>query len=76
MGMSTEFIRGEISAKQLEAEDAIINGRRVIRIYLEHFRAYLVSIGWKHLPTLPQSAHDASSTPTEPSGDPRRSVRA
>jgi excisionase family DNA binding protein len=58
MGLTTEFIRGAIEDGQLEAEDVIINGRRVIRIHLDQFVAYLKSIKWKRLPKLPREAGD------------------
>jgi hypothetical protein len=54
MGMTTEFIRGAVDDGQLQAEDVTINGRRVIRIHLDDFIAYLKKIGWRRLPRGPQ----------------------
>lgn len=53
MGLSTEFIRGAIDDGALEAEDVTINGKRVLRIHLDRFVAYLRAIGWKRLPKRP-----------------------
>jgi excisionase family DNA binding protein len=54
MGVPTDFIRGAIEDGQLEAEDVVINGRRIIRIHLDCFIAYLRAIGWRHLPRPPR----------------------
>ena len=53
MGVTTEFIRGAIDDGELVAEDAMVNGRRMIRVYLDDFRAYLQKIGWKRIPKPP-----------------------
>ncbi len=53
MGVTTEFIRGEIDDGKLEAEDVMVNGRRIIRVHLDEFRAYLQKIGWKRIPKQP-----------------------
>jgi hypothetical protein len=59
MGMTTEFIRGAVDEKTLEAEDTVINGRRAIRIHLDDFITYLKRIGWKRLPRRPgEGEHD------------------
>ena len=35
---------------KLEAETLELNGRRNVRIHVDHFRIFLQAIGWKRLP--------------------------
>lgn len=53
MGVGTDFIRGAIEDGQLQAEDVRVNGKRLIRVHLDAFVAYLRAIGWKRLPRVP-----------------------
>jgi hypothetical protein len=74
MGFTTEWIRGAIDEGvrvrsqlvQLEAETITINGRRVHRIHLDHFIAFLQAIGWRRVPRRPHA----------PSADANRANRA
>ena len=50
MGVSTDYIRGAIDDGKLEAETVTISGRKLHRIHLDAFRAWLQAIGWKRLP--------------------------
>jgi hypothetical protein len=47
MGVTTEFIRAEIRAGVLPAEEIVVNGRAIIRIHKAAFNAYLAQRGWK-----------------------------
>lgn len=65
MGVGRDLIRGAIAdpdpAKRLAAEVVEVNGRRLIRIHLDDFCAWLKKIGWKRLPKqLPPAAAEPS----------------
>jgi hypothetical protein len=58
MGFSPSWIRAAITdgvtirgrLVTLEAETVTGNGRRTYRIHPDHFRTFLVAIGWSRLP--------------------------
>ena len=61
MGFSTDWVRAAIDEGvmiegelvKLEAETLTINGRRVHRIHLDRFVAFLQAIHWKRIPRRP-----------------------
>lgn len=55
--MTAEFIRTEIAAGKLRAEDVTVNRRRRYRVHVDDFVTYLRSIGWKRLPRLREGTH-------------------
>ena len=52
IGVTTEFIRGAIADGELAAEVVTSGGRRLIRVHVDHFHAYLRRIGWRRVPRL------------------------
>jgi len=58
LGFSTSWIRAAITegvivhgqVVTLEAETITLNGRRTHRIHPDHFRRFLIAIGWHRLP--------------------------
>jgi hypothetical protein len=61
MGYSREWVRRAITVGipvgaarvQLDAETLTLDGKRRYRIHRDHFRTFLIAIGWSRLPALP-----------------------
>jgi hypothetical protein len=62
MGLTTEWVRGAIDEGlvvggvlvRLDAETLTVNGRRLHRVHLDRFRAFLKAIGWRRIPSAPR----------------------
>ena len=64
MGLTSSWVRAAIDEGvavrgrivRLDAETLDLNGRRLHRIHLDRFVAFLVAIGWKRIPKHPRRA--------------------
>jgi hypothetical protein len=69
MGLTPEWVRGAIdegvtvagATVKLKAESLHVNGRRIHRIHLDAFRAFLTAIGWQRLPKPTNSTSRANA---------------